>query len=408
MEKKNPKHFITGSWILLMTIICLLTSCKGCPGDIIIKIDSTKSIIVDTVAKINSVKLYIENSASMDGYIQGGADFKNAIHSYVSEIKSLTDSISLNFVNEKIINMGNDIMGFFKNLNSPNDFRKAGGKRSSTDIAVIINKVLDSAKVNDVSIIVSDFIFSPGKKDASRYLGEQKIIIKDIFSEHLAKNPNLAVMFFRLTANFSGSYFNREDKNTKLQDQERPFYMLVVGQKSALKQIRDKVPETSKIERKKGTDIQMFIIENGFDVVACKERPGSKKINKKTKELKFAFNVKLPETFLLDDSYLQDAANYVVDGGDFNLTVKRQNTEKFTHIFEFASQTLKSSDVDVRLIKKKPEWIGLFNDDEGLDINTALDKTYGLDAIVSGIFEAFTRDKDYYARLPKVTISVKQ
>ncbi|MBR4324549.1 MAG: hypothetical protein IKP73_03360 [Bacteroidales bacterium] len=392
--------------IILAVVLCLFS----CGDDVVVTIDKTDNAVPEPVVKINSIKLYIENSASMDGYVKGGADFKNAVHSYISEIKNLTDSVNLNFVNEKIIPMGGDITGFFKNLNTPDDFRKAGGKRSSTDIAVIINKVLDSAQANDVSVIVSDFIFSPGKKDASRYLGEQQIIIKDIFSERLKNNPNFAVMFFRLTANFSGSYFNREDKTTKLQDQERPFYMLVIGQKNALKQIRDKVPE-SKIARRKDTDIQMFIIENKIDmVVAEKIRPGSKKIlkGKDSKGLKFALNVSIPNTCLIDKAFLENPDNYKIEDENFNLVIKSQNNDTYTHIFEFTSSVPQNTVLNVRLMKSKPDWIEQYNDDEGLNIDSALDKTYGLDAIVSGIFEAFTRGNDYYTQLPKITINVKQ
>ena len=400
----NQKSFFRVSiWILLIQFV-LIVSCVNSTPDITIHNDSS-SKPKDTTQQeqINTVKLYIENSASMDGYINGGADLKNAIHSYISDINNsgLAHDISLNFINDKIIDMGSDITSFFKNLNSPSDFKKAGGKRSSTDIAVIIKKVLDSTKINDVSIIVSDFIFSPGKKDASRYLGEQQIIIKDLFAK---RTTNLAVMFFKFNANFSGTYFNRTDAKTTLKDESRPFYMLVLGSKTALRQIRKSVPET----KIKGNGLQVFVMESGFNADSVKLRPGSNKVIKKTKEHKFALNIKIPENLLLDDSYLNDTTNYKVSGGDFKLTVNKQKTKGWTHLFEFSSKKMTNANVSVKLMKKLPEWVETFNDDEGLDIKSAIDKTYGLKTIVSGIFEAYTNGNDYFMQLPEVEIKVKQ
>ncbi len=358
-----------------------------------------------------NINLYIENSGSMDGYVDGSPDFKNALHSYMSDIQlsGIADNISLNFINSQIINKGNDITKFFTGLTSSSTFRKSGGVRKSTDISVVIQKVLENCDADDVAILVSDFIFSPGKgKDAAKYLVSQQITLKGIFADYLHKYPQTGVMFMQLNSIFSGTYYNREDAKTQLKNVERPFYMLIVGNKNAIKTLREKVPETDI----KGSGVKnYFITENNFPTPDYAVQHGSGNFErsrtntkhaianaKKGRDGNLTFNLSVDfSKALLDEKYLLSADNYQLSDKQFSLSVEK-NGEKF--LIKCSSTAVKTTTLSAKLLKKIPKWIDDFDDEEGLDINAAPNKTYGLKTIIGGIAEAFSfKNGSYYTEL---------
>ena len=56
------------------------------------------------------------------------------------------------------------------------------------------------------------------------------------------------------------------------------------------------------------------------------------------------------------------------------------------------------------LLKKIPNWIDEYTDDEGLDINKegAIDKTYGLKYLIGGLNDAYSIEN-----YTKITINIK-
>lgn len=420
------------TYCFLFTVAVLLLSCNADPrsrrdierekanntdveeeqtsGDQSIQ-SETESPIVNTFQPFN-LKLYIENSGSMDGYVDGGPDFKNAIHTYINEIKirDLTSDISLNFINSEIIEKGSDVQKFFASLNSSATFRQGGGTRKSTDISFVIQKVLDNCDKNDVGIIVSDFIFSPGKgRDASQYLVEQQINIKGYFAEYLKKNPQCAVMFIQLAANFKGTFYNREDAKTPL-NTERPYYMLIAGSKTALKAIRTNVSESLIDARNIYTAEKTFSTPPDYAIKIgtgnferSRRNPKHAIANaKKGRDNNMTFDVDANlSTTLLDDSYLYDANNYELSDKAFTLTVAKASSNQYgyTHTLKLSCPNVKKTTLAIKLLKKSPQWIRDFDDPEGLDINTAINKTYGLKTIIGGISSAFALGSDYYTEL---------
>jgi hypothetical protein len=82
---------------------------------------------------------YIENSMSMDGYVNGSTEFKNAIYGFLSDIllktNGLTDSLNLFYANSEMFPFKEDVRDFIEKLN-PASFKARGGKRSSSDIGL--------------------------------------------------------------------------------------------------------------------------------------------------------------------------------------------------------------------------------------------------------------------------------
>ena len=91
------------SSIVLGTTILFASSCGGRPQPpmpgMVPETNLTTTVLNDTPAsalpKCN-VNVYIENSASMDGYVKGVTEFEQSIYSYISDIKLADFCLSLN------------------------------------------------------------------------------------------------------------------------------------------------------------------------------------------------------------------------------------------------------------------------------------------------------------------------
>ena len=83
----------------------------------------------------------------MDGYVKGNTGFEQSIYAYLTElqINKIVDSLNLNYVNSRIIPLGNDVEKFIHNI-EPIDFRKHGGNLGTSDIAIVLDSVLSRHK----------------------------------------------------------------------------------------------------------------------------------------------------------------------------------------------------------------------------------------------------------------------
>jgi hypothetical protein len=381
------------------------------------KTDTTQVVTSQPARDIKPiVNVYIENSGSMDGYVQGATEFETAVYSYLSDIiiSGVSDTLNLNYINSKIIEYGSDIEDFIKKL-EPSTFRERGGNRGTSDIANVIDSVLSETQDNEMAILVTDGIFSPEKgKNATEYLVNQQIGIKRRMADYLKKYPNSAVIVYQLSSNFNGTYYNNVDAKIKINEQ-RPFYIYVIGEAKQLANLRNNVPDS----KFKGSGVQnVFTAMNGNQSVKYAVNPSigkfkkSKKNTKTTIEnlgkdsrigkVKFAVNVDF-SGLLLDDAYLLDIVNYE-NNSKYNLEIKPAASTKsgYSHLLTFTSDKVYKGDVSVKLKAKLPDWVEQVNDDGG---TTAVKgKTYGIKYQIGGIFDAFTFNNNYYTEI-KININ---
>jgi hypothetical protein len=145
----------------------------------------------------------------MKGYVKGVTDFESFIYDYLMKVDLDFNSneLELNYINSKIEPQNLRLKEFIKNI-EPNAFN--GG---SSDIASMIDMILSKTRDNDISIFISDCIFSPGKgKSAEDYLNMQKTEIEYSMSKYLKRCPNAGVLMYQLTSFYDGYYYNCEDK----------------------------------------------------------------------------------------------------------------------------------------------------------------------------------------------------
>lgn len=411
---------------LIWTTVMIVSSCGGRPQSPMSgeapAINMATKAAYDTTAltlpKCN-VNVYIENSASMDGYVKGVTEFEQSIYSYISDIKlaDFCSSLNLNYINSRILRQPDDVKDFIAKL-EPTTFKNKGGDRSTTDISDLFQKIMAEQGKDDIAILISDFVFSPGKKDASEYLTNQQVGIKTQFATRLKEDPDYAAVLYRLVSMFDGKYYNKFDHPTQIKD-ERPFFIWLLGNKNQLQRLTSEI----KKENMKGHGVDhTFCISKmtaatpygilpmprigtfKIDPSNVKTNILNAKVDKKAVGSKFVVSFGVDYSgFLLEDSYLTDPANYEVNNKAYTVEINRNpnSSSSYTHIMKIkldsSQPVISRGNIKVSLLMKSAPWAEEYTDIEGEDINAdnAMEKTFGLKTLIDGVYDAYKADKTY-------------
>ncbi|MFU2093757.1 hypothetical protein [Ornithobacterium rhinotracheale] len=369
---------------------------------------SDKVAEVEKSEVVPIINVFLENSGSMDGYVEGVTEFEQSIYSLLSDIRisKVSDSLNLFYINSNIIPQGSDVESFINNLDSKS-FRDKGGNRSSSDFSDVLKKVLEETSKNEVSIFISDCIFSPGKdSNAAEYLINQQIGIKNAFASALQINSRMSVVVLQLNSKFKGSYYNINDEPVDF-DGERPFYIWFMGSHKYLKNIFSKV----NIGKLKGGSVQNIFVQipeieklkygllrypkkGNFTQVDYNTIEDAK-YNAATGGFMFAVGVDFSDV-LLGDKYLLDLDNYEVSDKGYRIDVSKQREGKYTHniLFSTDRKIIPMSVIRVVLKNEFPKWVESSNDDVGVDIQSkdSQGKTFGLKYLLGGVYDAYEQD----------------
>lgn len=106
------KKFIIPIVICTIIIIAVISTCVGKGSKIKLTWDAVPAPkeIKDSI----ELKVYVENSGSMDAYMCAGSNLKDAVFDYVSDLKRLTTSCSLYYINSRVIPFTGDLNTYIK------------------------------------------------------------------------------------------------------------------------------------------------------------------------------------------------------------------------------------------------------------------------------------------------------
>ena len=112
-----------------------------------------------------AVKFYLERSGSMVPYDspQGKGEFKKAIVDLLNALPGNADENTLYVVNDAVYNYPKGFRAFITD-NNIFDSTKGIGDPQYTDFEVILDSVLNKTKDNEISILVTDMIYSTKKQ----------------------------------------------------------------------------------------------------------------------------------------------------------------------------------------------------------------------------------------------------
>lgn len=426
--------------LTLLVLLGLMLIQAGCsreprktrPDETNAPVDNNQEVVsstTDVEHTMPTVNLFIENSASMDGYIKG---FKPAIKNLVVDLKK-DYPIGLNFVNNAVypqtIALNQDPIEVVSNM-FDNKFSNTGN-RSTTKLNDIIKLVLEQTNDSTISILVSDCIYSV--KDKKKPTNEEKlkdlmVETKNQFSNKYSTIDELSVLFIRLMANFKGQYYDYNDAPISLIDCERPYYMCIIGTDNNVRTLMHSI----NIEELEGYSSHFYLsgkdLSNTFYTAVSK--PFNREIfpieNNATVKprhnsgIGFAIAINLNEFPMTEDEKI-NLDNYLIDGEfvleqvvaiDNNILFSPNEKNKVknnncSHLLVVTSNGC-PSDFTIRIKRTIPRWVTDYSSLDDTRIKNSdeeLGKTFGICYFINGIADAFrvhSKDKDSY-----FTMSIK-
>jgi hypothetical protein len=387
-----------------------MTSADICPSD-------TPS---SPGARFN-VNVFLENSASIDGYVGDNSSFKITLFKLLTDIKNSpsTDSLNLNYINTKPIPIKisasrDDIDDFYKRLN-PANFRIAGGTRQSTDIERMLKQLLDKVDSNNLSVFISDCVFSPGNADAKKYLDGQYAAIYNDFVSSQVRNKDLAITILQCKAQFDGTYFDYLDVPHPNISMIRPYYIWFIGTAAQMVSLvdyklfdllKDGYENKVVVQTVRNVDKPSFKILyrpriGDFDPGSLAQGVirGARAVRDDQHQNLFGFSIAVDFSKSLQDTgFYLDASNYELSDPTYNLSVGIVSNHAgaalrgYTHIMSLQTSQLSDETIEINVVGKTPSWVytSTSTDDSKIsDDKSEYFKTFGLKYLVEGVCDAF-------------------
>lgn len=398
------KELIIGSIVVCIFIIVLpFVSCKD---NIEISGDNEPEL---SYTKKPSIKVFLENSGSMDGYMCDGSQLKDAVYDYISELNRLSDTTSLYFINDTIIPYKGKLQAYIKDM-TPATFHVAGGNRSITDIRDLIEKVLSTVNDTTVSIFISDCILDLPSKNSTDFLNNCEITIKEHIIETKKRVPNLGVEILQLTSNFTGKYFSPNGNNELLNDVQRPYYIWIFGAKQYIAKFNQDAPY-SQLDKYNLKGVVSFSNQSPSEYEVGNRNFRSNVIVPSHGDYLAAIKVDLSST-LQPEGIIMDKSNYNFVNKSIEVESifpidKKTDSSNFTHIIHFKipeGTNIAQDRLTFDTPSNLPSWVSQSNDETGDNINANLDKTTGIKYLIQGVADAYKNEKI----LTSLNINVKR
>lgn len=406
-----------------------------------------KSPIKSEAPQDATVKIYFENTLSMDGYINGNTNFKDVFRELLVAVDN-ENNIDLEtefyLLNNELTptNFGVDNTKISEKLTPKSTAGK--GNKGSSNFEEILNTVLQNQEGDVISVVMADFIYSPdGQQNTPSALNKLRTYTQDAFLKALNQNPNLATRVYRFTSDFDGTYFDIDNKHIQ-GVKSRPYYYFVIAPGKLMSVFDDKI--ATQLKNAPGYQNEALFDSANFseipiEILAATANNGrirAKGNNIEVRDyprsgnLEFTVLVDLSE-LPVNNQYLIKKNNYELPNSEFSIKEiglkKGKNLEfedlgkvkinpaglvkildkNFTHAIIFQAEGMVSEDLKFSLKKSIPNWIKTAHSSDDQKIHSdSLEqtKTFGFGHLVQGVSRAYelqNGNDEYF----KLTIPVK-
>ncbi len=352
--------------------------------------------------------VFVESSASMDGYVVGNSEFKTTLYRLIGQVEadvlSNPQGLSLNYINSITFNKKQSRKQFTDGL-SPSSFSAAGGDRANSDIIDIIENVVKSTSNGEVSMFVSDCVYSPqAAEDLDKALAKQQTDMLNILKNKAKSNPQFSVLVYRFISSFDGIYYTKTNGKINVSKGKRPYFVWFFGDESILASV--------------STCISTITFEDQADYVVG--IPPYKYLPYKAMGVDHPYHYLNPQTngdgikpitFIADMSYLPLSQEYILDTSNYvcggkNYSIKKieackgkEEEGKYKYTLWMRgnkNSSLPTTTVKVALksmLQKTPAWVSAFDDPTGTDYENGYkpdkQRTFGLGSLISGVQEYY-------------------
>lgn len=371
------------------------------------------------------VKIYMENSGSMNGYVTTNSQFKNALGHLITKADGFYSGTSLDFINQGIYHtpLCDDLDNFVLNLNPAS---MQVGNTSSTDINKIFKMILDHTQRDTVSVLVSDCMYdvdNVGNLLSAAASSTTGTFMKAIRRARESKKE-FAAIIMQCMSEFSGNYY--EGNQAMACNGERPYYVIVMGN---LEQVMDfnrhmELEDTSTglpgLKHKfmlsseptwelNSMNARLYSsnFTNALRIQAHHDGLNVRKVTLDHDKTNFNFAVGLGVSQLFsDESYLLDINNYEVEPEQYKITdvndkAKFTECDFFRHPITLQLVALGQNyvpKVTIRLKNQIPSWVSECSYNQRQATLPPSHQSYAIYEMVEGIYGAFYNSKDADSR----------
>ena len=441
-------------FLLAVLLIILVTGCSRNPSSRQsrdrrnVETKETPELVTETdesnfdvkpIVKTSDVKptvnIYIENSGSMNGFINKTSEYQDAIQNMVVwlEYHYDTENVKLHYINEKVIlkekPQSLPLPDFAQLMLSPKEF-KSNGNGASTNLNSIISMILNRTNENTISILLSDNIYSiSGSQTAPVLLSECKNKTLQAFlgkskELNMQHQHSLSTTIIQLHSQFNGNYWDYKHpvgKASQTLNCKRPYYMCVIGVNDILSDFNEKfnVHEMNGYQNKYTlTEIKELNPKCSVLVNTCKIgrfrktnettiREAKPDMHKNKFALAMALDLKdIPMSddekcnvnlFEVTDGYVIDEIIKIEDATISPIDV--QSCQGCSHIVKVSTLNKNVPSFTLKMKRSLPDWIEKSSSIDDTKIGTDSEeqrKTFGLAYFVNGIKDAYDKGADNY------------
>lgn len=375
--------------ICTIIVIVVISTCVG--GGSKIKLQWDAVLPPGEINDSIELKVYVENSGSMDAYMCAGSNLKDAVFDYVSDLKRLTTSCSLYYINSKVILYNGDLKSYIKDL-TPQSFARAGGNRRNTDLRDIFDTIISANSKQTVSVFVSDCILDI-PENATDFFGNCQVSIKNTFNEALSSNPDLGVEIIKLESKFDG-YWYCGHNSTHLTDVKRPYYIWVIGDQRYLAEFNKKTPVENIIGGIKEYSAYAAPQKIPFDMNR------STYVTNHSGKINVEVLVNLRGSLQSSDLYKNTAQYKSANPSQVSVVSVSEITDAlspYSHVITLEIDNPETLKLETLTFSYPylATWVSESDDTTGANVKDNLDKTTGLMALIKGVAEAYKNSTTY-------------
>lgn len=358
--------------------------------------------VVETVAALPlQVSFYLDNSSSMKGYLNPGGgmtisgivDVVNGINGFYNE----TQNDSAYYVSAKGLK-GVDYKTFTSDLTSKKTGYSDAFLLDEFLAKIVTNAVNDSAH-NRIAFFITDGIPSGTNAEIAKdrmYNINNRSTLEGRIAAAVgkAKSKNYGASVYQFNADFDGDYYDYSNKRTKISKGVRPFYVVVIGERELVsrfaknadsKNIPNFVPVNSvhmisPVQDLSPTIADLDLEKSSGDLYVI--NPNEDVDNKTVVKVVFPFD-QLPE-YLRDEEALRNAFHVKVDGAEFDGS-RFQFNEGKELILPIPMTNNSQKKVEIVVENAMPGWVTVSTSRDDSQINTQLNQTFLLDALINGL-----------------------
>ncbi|WP_298766725.1 hypothetical protein [uncultured Polaribacter sp.] len=417
MKKTSPKLIIFSMFVLIGI---------SCQKDKLHNRTTKKEVTtkeINSAIEIDEVNFYFENSSSMNGYLKGDNFLEN-----MTRVIGNSKSKKLNtfFVNTDV-HQTTDIL----NRIEKNQI-KVGNIRSS-DHQFIFKTAIKTALKNNLSIVVTDGIYSVKGKNPSIV----SVKIEQAFEKALRENE-IETVVLKMTSNFDGTYYSESckpgHKAIKI-NQVRPYYIFLFGARKVINKTLEEIvikndlkglEEESRFIITKDLKVNYTVLTQGEEKEGNFKQSGHKPVVKeigdaekfskkgvllKDRYLQFGIgvdysNLSIPESYLLNTSNysIENNTGYQVQEvkkvneldktGRSYKWINNQNKKgkfKYTHVLVVRAKKKLYGDLNLSLDINFPQWIINSGTDNDCSIKNNTSRTFAFHRLITGVSKAYQK-----------------